>query len=129
MRTKLIRKKVINLTLDEYNKCYSLNLRAFGAMRTVLQYTFYPCQQELHRNGDENNVVYMIFGEDNTLLSWALVYWTNIASPGAYFYTRVSCRRLGYGSRLYNKIKKDFPTVHVTRHDTRSKLFFDAIGA
>ena len=68
---------------------------------------------------------------EGRLLAWSLVNEWNVSTVEAMFYTRRSCRRLGYGTRLIRKIRKDFPrrTLQVFRWNAVSDSFFDAVAA
>ena len=116
MPRRVLEKKIVkNLSREDYNKCYSLNLRDRGQMRYSI---------------DPDDVVYMIKDEDGKLLSWALVNrhfrTDNTIWADSMYYTRCECRRQGLGKRLANRIKKDFPEVYAHGWNEESIGFFSA---
>lgn len=122
MRVKLRRKKVENLTAVEYRQCASATLRQNGQMAFTLHDS---------RAGDTVGVAYMLnHTATGELIGWALVNLrADPIHPLVHFYIKVKYRRMGYGSRLYAKIKKDYPKGQVEPWDERSTQFFRANGA
>ena len=91
MRTKLVR----NLTPQERLNCRRLTLRT-GSMRGALNYSI---------QWDEPARVFMI-EDKGRLLAWALLFPYLKNEPWAYFYTRKTCRRRGYGTWLFRAVKQ-----------------------
>jgi GNAT superfamily N-acetyltransferase len=114
---KLIVRGVPELTAAEYKACYQLNLRGEGLM----QYKLVDCR----RYGFGTAV--MLFEDDGTLLSWALVFSYNLSQDlyGAYFYTRRAARRKGYGRQVADEVKRRFTNILVWPSDTQGTKFFD----
>lgn len=112
---KLVTREVRELTESEYNACYQLNLRGAGLMQARLV--------DCHRYG---GTAIMLVKDDGNLLAWSLVFAWNLNEDlyGAYFYTRLSERRKGYGRRLAAEVEKHFPNIIVWPSDTRGKDFF-----
>lgn len=104
IQTKLVK----NLTDEEYQRCYSLNLRGEGEMRDQLR----------RLRNDPQARVYMLREQDQ-LIAWSLVF-----DKCAHFYTRRTHRRKGLGTRLVNRIHKDHNWPVVYAHDDASEGFF-----
>jgi hypothetical protein len=114
---KLITRDVKQLSPVEYQSCYNLNLGDHGLMRNRLV----ACRNQL------TGTAVMLIEDDDQLLSWALVfpYDLNDDSYGAYFYTRNTCRRQGYGDKVAKEVKQQFPNVIVWPSNDRGKSFFN----
>jgi hypothetical protein len=113
---KLIVRDVKELQSSEYQACYGLNLRDKGLMRDRLV----ECRHT--RQG----YVVMLF-ENDVLLSWALVWAYDLAKDqwGAYFYTRESQRRKGYGSKVAGTVKENWTNITSWPSDDIGYKFFD----
>jgi L-amino acid N-acyltransferase YncA len=114
---KLILREIPELTTLEYNACYSLNLRDQGMMRSRL----IECRQ----SGEGYAVI--LQEDDGKILSWALVFpWDlNKDQYGAYFYTRRSARRKGYGKLVAQKVAGEFTNIIVWPSDQPGIDFFN----
>lgn len=114
---KLVVREIKELTAWEYHSCYQLNLRNAGLMRERLV--------ENKRNNTGHAV--MLKDDSGMLLSWCLVFDWDIDKDlyGAYFYTRKSARRHGFGKLVADEVKKQFKNVIVWPSDNTGRSFFD----
>lgn len=110
---KLVVRRVCELEDSEYRACYSLNLRADGFMRERLVRSRY-------KNGEDYALMLV---DDDRLLSWALVF-EYAESYGAYFYTRLSERGKGHGSKVAREVEKMFEYVQVWPSDKAGDSLF-----
>ena len=118
---EIVKKKVKDLTPDEYKKCSSLTLRESGEMQTNLSWYF--------REDERDSFVYLIKDEAK-LLAWALVFPKYAKEVGAFFYVRKTYRRKGLGRALYKTVEKDFKNkFEIYPHDEVSENFFDKMEA
>jgi hypothetical protein len=101
------------MTKDIYNKCRSLSFRQNGLMSLYLSNARFNKTQE-------NCDCYIIM-EDNILLSWAIVYRTEV-----HYYTRKTYRKKGLGSLLAKKIHKDYKESSLISgvYDSKSENFY-----
>lgn len=145
----IVEKTIENLTPEEYRECYSLNLRQSGKMRCHLRFLRtgnfleFNCSsrncteamQPVELAGlreSKYSLAYMLRNE-HKILAWALVYdypkghsvWHSKPGVNAYYYTRKTERRKGYGEMLYATVNDDFPNQHVFPWDDKSEVFFD----
>lgn len=116
----VIRKRVTELTSDEYRKCYSLNLREYGFMRPTLRHYKQDC------------FVYMIFDDNEVLLAWSIAFKVKIYRyPMSFFYVRQSHRKQGLAMELAQAMFEDYDKFHVEpwgEDDNPSILFFNKLG-
>lgn len=111
---RVVVKRVDTLSVDEYNACYSLNLRSNGMMREELV----RCRR--------NNLgwAFMVF-DRGKLMSWALMFNRILSNnKGAYFYTRVNARGKGYASKISEAIVDFNVKVTVYPWNNSSDRFF-----
>lgn len=119
---RIVEKGILDLTQKELRQCRSLSLRAGGLMCEDLA-DWKKYETEVGRLRRKTRV-WMIKGEDDRLLSWAL------ATPGskrgyvAQFYTRKTERSKGYGSVLMQKVLEIDKRPYVYPHDKKSGDFF-----
>lgn len=69
----------------------------------------------------------MLVEDDGVLLSWALVFPYDLSKDlyGAYFYTRHSARRKGYGNQIAKEVKQLFPNIVVWPSNIQGRDFFN----
>ena len=108
-----------------YNLNYAFRNSGFQMRNRLVQ-----CRKE----NDDKSFVYFIMDLDQSkLISWALVFHSEVDDDvdegwSAYFYTRDTYRRKGFGTMLYNRMLKDFPNVvRFYPYDIQSTGFFDSL--
>lgn len=114
---KLLVREIKELTGWEYHSCYQLNLRGKGLMRERL----ITCKN--YGNGH----AVMLQNDDGILLSWALVFEWDLNKDlyGAYFYTRKSARRRGFGDLVAREASQQFKNIVVWPSDNQGRDFFN----
>lgn len=101
----IVTKRVIDLTAEEYRKCYRLNYRDSGQMQAILSESrFYEAQLRPNRNRRYTTAI-MITDGDN-IQAWALVAPRQPKGWEAQFYTRKSLRNQGLGTKLFKEVQK-----------------------
>lgn len=113
---RYVRKRVIDLTPDEYRMCYSLNLRSKGMMQEVLS-------KERFRDNGKYAHAFMIFHGDR-LVSWAIRFTERDHFWSVYVYTKTTYRRRGLGSLLLKEARRGLRVVAVHPWDERSASFY-----
>lgn len=111
-----VRKRVVDLTAEEYRKCYALNLRSKGMMQEVLS-------KERFRDSGKYAYAFMIFDGDR-LVSWAIRFTERDNFWSVYLYTKTTYRRRGLGSLLLKEARRGLKVVAVHPWDERSASFY-----
>lgn len=62
------------------------------------------------------------------VIGWALVLERPIADDFAMFYVKSCYRRQGVGTKIANRIKKDYVQLYVEPHNRASDGFFASVG-
>lgn len=122
-KTKLETKLVRNMTADEVARCRQLHIRSKGRIHKDLT--------ECLRRPHSGSRVVMVKDEQEDILSWGLIDYTESPKPSVQLYTRARYRRMGLGTRIMRKVKDILGTneyIHF-KHDNTSKAFFNAVGA
>ena len=99
-------KLISNLTRDEYEQCYRLNMGDEGMMRYQLVHEReYPTLAKM--KGGEAYVVRAL-GDDGRLLGWCLLFYIDAQAQDrrAYFYVRKTHRRRGIGTKLMQAARR-----------------------
>lgn len=104
-----------NLSKNLFDQCINLSFRSDGEMSRALRRS--------RKYNWISGKCYIIL-EKNKIIAWSIVY----QDEQAYFYTRKTHRKMGYGSRLAEEIKKDYPSIIGVKHDNISKIFFDKVN-
>lgn len=114
MRTRISCKQVDNLTPQEYNVVANLAFRGIENSGLRPQLEFYRHYSEYVA------YAYLLRDEDDKILSWALVYpnirpnyipesqWKKYHNWEAMFWTRHGYRNRGFGTRICNRLLRDF---------------------
>lgn len=115
---RYVRKHVSDLTPEEYQACYRLNMGRNGEMQDKISF------ERKHRK----QAYVLMLWKDNTLISWVLRFREGEHRWGVYVYTRTHYRRKGYGKWLLNESKRGLKTVTIYPWDKRSAGFYRKIN-
>ena len=121
----IVKKRVGELTKEEYLACKSLNMRQDGEMRTNLAFL-----KRLAKLGRDESIVYLIW-EESVLVAWALCFpITTGKTVSGMFYVRKTYRRKGLGRSLWSAMLEDHNkrNIKVYPHDKQSLKFFHKMG-
>lgn len=112
---QVVVKDVEDLTEFEYARCRRLNFGNAGQMRDKLhEVRFEPL------NSHKKAKAVMIVDQDK-LVAWSLVFpMPYVRGYAAHFYVRANMRRKGYGTVLFEQVKKIDKKPWVFPHDSRS---------
>ena len=108
---------LVDLSLEDFKKCESLNAGSRGQMRSEIRWRY--------RAKDKNAKVCLVKDEADLLLGWALYFKRPRRQlPESHFYVRVKCRKRGIGRTLMQEVLKENGKIKVCPHDHRSGIFF-----
>lgn len=120
---EVITKRVIDLTPQEYQLCYKLNLRDKGQMQgCISEARYYEAQYSNPRRRFSHAI--MIF-DGGKLQAWSLVMpRTDGRGWEAQFYTRRAERQKGLGTTLFKEVQKFDKRPYVIPWSKPSGEFF-----
>lgn len=127
MRTKITVKRTTNLTEQEYKSLIYLNCQSRGIMQSCLKESYYSDEYV-----DVDHVIMLRETKTKRVLAWCHIRRTNLKDKPliAHYYTRRSCRRCGYGTKIANAVLKKFGNHKVYPRDDdngASQYFFESI--